>query len=602
MKKLFKRLFYLLDNNSKKKLFFAQILMVISAIFEMLGVFSVAPLIQLISDPNILNDNENLITKVYQYLNVDNYSNFLRIVSIVILFIFIINFAISTYTIYFISKFSLEIGNYLKLRLFKVFSLKPWIFHSQMETSEYVNKIITETNRIATSGILPILNTNAKFLIGIAISGFIFIYNPKISAICFLIFLFSYFLIFKVIKKKIDRNGFIISRTSAEMYNKILETFGGIKETLLHKKQKKFHDDLNLIAKKNVENNVSVQFFLNTPKNFLELIAFSIIILGIIYASSIENEVYLSDSLPVLAVYIFAGYKLLPVFQQIYYGVISIRSAGEAINSVYLDLVGIEDVKFCNEDTLATFNDLKLNEKIEFKNVNFFYLENSKPIIKNLSINIPANSFVSIVGPSGAGKSTLLDILLGLLKPHSGEILLDKKPINSILDNYQQNISYVGQNIFLQNLSIKSNICFGIDQNEINEKKLNNAIEASNLYELIKELPDGIETIVGERGVKISGGQRQRVAIARALYLDRRIIIFDEATSSLDGIIENNIINNLKLFAKNYGKTIIMVTHNINLTRNSDIIHLIDNGSLIESGSFEQLLNNKKFKDLLNEK
>ena len=153
----------------------------------------------------------------------------------------------------------------------------------------------------------------------------------------------------------------------------------------------------------------------------------------------------------------------------------------------------------------------------------------------------------------------------------------------------------------MQNDTIKSNICFGVDDSEIDKKKLFNAIEASYLSDLIKELPDGIDTIVGERGVKISGGQRQRVAIARALYLDRSIIILDEATSSLDGITQGGILEKLKLFAKDFNKTIIMVTHNINLTRDSNIIYLVNRGEIYKNGTFDQLLDDEIFVKLLNQ-
>ena len=245
--------------------------------------------------------------------------------------------------------------------------------------------------------------------------------------------------------------------------------------------------------------------------------------------------------------------------------------------------------------------DFTLKNKIELKNISFSYDDNSKPAIKNLSLVIPINSFVSIVGSSGAGKSTVLDIIIGLLIPKRGETLVDGHSFSSVLESYQQNISYVGQNIFLQNESIKNNICFGVNENEIDEKKLSNAIEAADLLDLINELPEGVNAKVGERGIKISGGQTQRIAIARALYLDRSIIILDEATSSLDGILENSILKRLKLFSEKYKKTIIMVTHNINLTRFSDIIYLMDQGSIAEFGNFNTLLKNDTFKKLLNE-
>ena len=600
MIKSIKKIFYMLDTNFRKKLFSVQILLLFSAFFEMLGVLSIAPLIHLISDVNVLNDSNQLVTKIFLFLNISNYVSFLKLISVTVLLIFIVNFIVGVYTIYVIEKFAQEAGNFLKLKLFKIFSCQPWIVHSQRETNTYLNKIITETGRISQGAILPLLQTNAKLLTGLAIIIFIFIYNPKITIICFLVFFISYFLIFKLVRRKIDKDGIRISLADANIYKKIFETFGGIKETILHKKQKKFHDEFYTELKKFSRAAVSVAFFKSSPKLFLELIAFSIIILSIIYTLSFTDAVNLKNSMPILAIYTFAGYKLLPIFQNVYFGMLSVRANKSAIDSIYLDLKDKQYINFENKNsTLQKVFNLKKDIKIE--KVDFAYLNSAKPAVKNVSINIPANSITSIVGPSGSGKSTILDILLGLLKPQKGEVFVDDQPLENILVTYQHNISYVGQNIFLQNDSIRANICFGLDSSEIDEKKLVHAIEASNLSELIKDLPSGVDTKVGERGIKISGGQQQRVAIARALYLDRSIIILDEATSSLDGISENYIMGKLKIFAENYKKTIIMVTHNINLTRKSNIVYLINNGSVIESGNFDTLLNNEIFKNLLNE-
>ena len=594
------KIFKILDRKQKKKLIVAQLLLLFAALFEMLGVISIAPLIQLISDNQILENKNVLVTKIYEYLNFLIYTEFLRFISISFLIIFLINFFVALYTIFFISKFAQDSGNYIKIRLFKNHSLEPWIYHSQRDTSSIVNKIHHEANRVSQSAILPLLNTNAKLLIGFAIIIFIFLYNPKVSTICFSVFLILYFLIFKLIKKKIDYDGFQLSNTSSDMYKKIIETFGGIKETILHKKQKKFHDEFYSKAKEYSNAAISVQFFQQSPKFFLELIAFSIIILSILFISLTSLDTNLKNSLPIMAVYTFAGYKLLPIFQAIYQGLLTIRSSGAAIENIYAEVSNKKDYLFPieKEDEKEQFN---LQKNIKLDDVSFSYLNSNKPAVKNVSLNIFKNSLTSIVGPSGAGKSTILDIILGLIEPQSGNILIDDIPLVEKKDLYQNNISYVGQSVFLQNDTIKSNICFGVDDSEIDKKKLFNAIEASYLSDLIKELPDGIDTIVGERGVKISGGQRQRVAIARALYLDRSIIILDEATSSLDGITQGGILEKLKLFAKDFNKTIIMVTHNINLTRDSNIIYLVNRGEIYKNGTFDQLLDDEIFVKLLNQ-
>ena len=601
MFKIIKRIFDLLDSNQKKKLLFAQLLLVFAAIFELLGVISIAPLIQLISDEKILSNESILVTKIYYFFNFSSYSNFIQIVSVIVLSIFVINFIVALYTIYFISKFAQEVGNYLKTKLFKNYSLEPWIFHSQRETSSIVNKIHHEANRVSQSGILPLLTINAKMLIGSAIIVFIFFYNPEVSTICFLVFFLSYYLIFKIIKKKIDNDGLQLSNTASEMYKKILETFGGIKETILHKKQKKFHDEFQNKARQYSKAAISIQFFQNSPKFLLELLAFSIIIVSILFISFTSLENNLKNSLPIMAVYTFAGYKLLPIFQAVYHGLLSIRSCGAAINNIHQEVVGKNDLTF-KDKKISENKNFELKDKIKLDNVSFSYLNSVKPAVKNISLVIPANNLISIVGPSGAGKSTILDIVLGLIEPQNGKILIDDMPIKKNIEPYQNNISYVGQNIFLQNDTVKANICFGIDENKIDKNKLLNAIEASYLEELIKDLPNGLDSVVGERGIKISGGQRQRVAIARALYLDRSIIILDEATSSLDGITQGGILEKLKLFAKNFNKTIIMVTHNINLTRDSNMIYLINKGSVYKKGTYSDLLKDEIFVKLLNQK
>ena len=205
MIKTIKKIFFLLNKDSKKKLLLSQILLVTSAVFEMLGLLSIFTLMQLISNIDIVNDSSQLIGKIYIYLNMSNYADFLIIVSITILFIFFISFLLSIYTLYFTVRFSEDIGNYLKSKIFKIYSLQPWVFHSQRETSSYVNKIDRETDRITNSAIYPILQVNGKIITSLAIIMSIFFYNPMITVVCFLFFFIFYIVMFKIIKKKNSR-------------------------------------------------------------------------------------------------------------------------------------------------------------------------------------------------------------------------------------------------------------------------------------------------------------------------------------------------------------------------------------------------------------
>ena len=204
------------------------------------------------------------------------------------------------------------------------------------------------------------------------------------------------------------------------------------------------------------------------------------------------------------------------------------------------------------------------------------------------------------MGPSGSGKSTLLDLILGLIFPQNGEIKLGKENLSKNNNkSWHQNIGYVGQNIFLFDDTIKNNICLHQDKDIIDEQRLNTALELSYVNKFLKNLPNGINSFVGEKGIKLSGGQRQRVAIARALYQDKGILILDEATASLDGIAEKYISDQLKQLSSN--RTIIMVTHNVKLCKSADCIYLLNDGLIKETGNFEKLKKNELFLELLNE-
>ena len=242
-----------------------------------------------------------------------------------------------------------------------------------------------------------------------------------------------------------------------------------------------------------------------------------------------------------------------------------------------------------------------MTNEISLKNVTYFYNDKTKIALNNLNINIKSNTITYFIGPSGSGKSTLLDLILGLLFPKEGEINVDGYNLNDQnTSDWHKNIGYVGQNIFLFDDTIRNNVIFGNNNNNIDQEKFNKAIEFSNVNDFLKDLPEGLNTLVGERGLKLSGGQRQRIAIARAFYQDKGILFFDEATVSLDGISENYINEKLKMLSKT--KTIIIVTHNIKLLKNADTIYLLVKGKIVKKGKYEDFENNQLFKDLLNDK
>tara|TARA_B100001115_G_C15734235_1_gene357832 strand:- start:122 stop:895 length:774 start_codon:yes stop_codon:yes gene_type:complete len=245
-------------------------------------------------------------------------------------------------------------------------------------------------------------------------------------------------------------------------------------------------------------------------------------------------------------------------------------------------------------------SDLKFNDLIEIKNLNFSYEEQGNKIIDNLNFKILKGKKIGFIGISGSGKSTILNLIIGLLKPDKGTIEIDGKSIENNLRNWQNLITYIPQEIYLIDDTIKKNIAFGVEEKEIDENKIDMALKYSESKEFVNNLPKKIDTIVGDKGTRLSGGQKQRIGIARALYNLKDIIVIDEGTSSLDVENEKNIIENIFLLGKN--KTLLMISHNHETLKSCDELILIENGTILDRGNFSDLNTKHNFINFFNDK
>jgi len=283
---------------------------------------------------------------------------------------------------------------------------------------------------------------------------------------------------------------------------------------------------------------------------------------------------------------------VIPSIILIYKSIIQINFTKEIVNSLNKDFkLKIKNTKKNNE------KNLEFNKSISFKNVSFKYNKRQKNILNNISLTIKKNEFVGIVGTSGSGKSTLINILTGLISADSGKILLDNRKIDISTNLWFEKIGYAPQQTILFDSSIKENIYFGKIHNKKNQKTLRDIIQKTQLKNFINSLPKKENTIVGELGSKLSEGQKQRIGIARALYHEAEVIIFDEATSSLDGITEKMIMEAINNFIGK--KTIVMIAHRLKTVQNCDQIFFIDKGKVVDQGTFNELIEtNEHFKKM----
>lgn len=322
--------------------------------------------------------------------------------------------------------------------------------------------------------------------------------------------------------------------------------------------------------------------FSMVPRLAVETV-FVISIMLLILSNQLWN--FSSELVPLLGLLTYAGFRLLPSFHWIVYYVNTIKFAGTAVDNIFSDWQELEQHE--TRTSKADKAQSVLTGNIEFCNISYRYENSEQDALGDINIHIKYGETIGVVGASGAGKSTFVDLLLGLIKPDSGCIKVDGKTLNADSEQWRKQIGYVPQTIYLLDDSIAKNIALGLNQEEISELKLKRAIDQAQLTDLISSLPEGVQTVVGERGIRLSGGQRQRIAIARALYNNPKILLLDEATASLDYQTEQAITESIK--ALHGQKTVILVAHRLRTVRSCDKILFFSAGSILETGDFGEL-------------
>jgi ABC-type multidrug transport system fused ATPase/permease subunit len=594
MFKIIKELFNLLTPSQRKRFYVLQILVAIMAVLEIFGVASMIPFMAVVGDMSQLQE-DTPIAQIYKSSGITSESQFVFILGVFVLLALSISTIISMFTVWKLSIFAHQIGTELADRLYTHYLKQGWLFHASGSSAQLTKKIATETTRVTANILVPLMHMNSKILLVFLLSLSIIIYNPKVAIIGISIFVATYLILFRIVRTRLASFGKATSDVTEQRFRLMNEGFGGIKDVLLLGRDAdfigRFNKTGNILAYSLGTTNAIIQI----PRYLVELIAFGSIILLILYLM-VSYEANLGIILPILSIYAVGAIKLLPAFQQIYGSIGVIKANLAAFDSIRDDL----NNSFRVEPKKQIIEKKYLNPKqqISLENIAFTYPNKEEPTLNQLSMTIPANSVIGVVGPSGAGKSTLIDIFLGLIEPQEGQLIVDHTIINGQnLRSWQNSIGFVAQSIFLSEGTIAENIAFGISHDQIDLEQVQKVIKLAYLDEFIQTLNDGVDTRVGERGVQLSGGQRQRIGIARALYHKAEVIVFDEATSSLDGVAEKMIMDAIHDFSGQ--KTIILIAHRLKTVQKCDKIFFINNGKVDDQGTYQELLeNNEHFKNM----
>lgn len=584
-----KELYSLLTAEQRRKLLRLQILVVLMSFAEIAGVVSIGPFMALVGDMGQLQ-GDGIMGEVYRASGFSEPRAFLFWLGIGVMVVLTCAALVSMFTIWRLSMYGARVGAQLSSRLYKHYMHQSWLFHAGGSSSQLTNQIAQQAQRITTSIINPLMRMNAKLVMALFMVIAIFLYNPVVALAGLVIFSVAYMLLYRTVRRRLIRNGRRITETQRLRFKLMSEGFGGIKDALLLGRQRVFTDRFDDASERLAEAQGTTAAMGQAPRYAMELIAFGSVIFLVLYLLRVHQG-NLGTILPVLSVYALAGFKLLPAFQQIYTSLSQIRGNLAAFDALRDDLYASSQAQYPVQlsETERADQHLTPRRAIQLDNVVFAYPGKQEPALKGLSLDIPVNKVIGLVGASGSGKSTAIDLLLGLIDPQQGRLLIDGQSLTD--ENrraWQNGLGFVPQAIFLADSSIRENIAFGLPSEAIDDTKVQRAASMAHLDELLGELPDGLATRVGERGVQLSGGQRQRIGIARALYHDAEVLVLDEATSALDGITEKLIMDAIHDFSGK--KTIIMIAHRLATVKQCDCIYLLMNGRVIDQGSYDELV------------
>ncbi|WP_302807999.1 ABC transporter ATP-binding protein [Phascolarctobacterium faecium] len=549
--------------------------MILGAILEAIGIGAILPLISIMGNPDFLTVYPK-VTKYAGIFGIMTHIQFIITATFLLLILYIIKNIYLAWQNKIQIDFAVQNQIYYSEELLTEYLQKPYLYHLNHNTATLLRNV-NSGGVIVFSLIMVSMFTLLTEIITAVTIWLMLVMIDAFTAIIVAGFIGSllYFII-KGFRKKITEQGKIQNEYSALYIKCINQSLGAIKETKVSCKEEFFLDAFRKAYFEYGKANGKFLFMNQLPRMLIETIIVCGLLLLIITKLMLGNQP--EEIVPLLGVLALAAFRLMPSANRIVNLSNGIRFQMPLFNELYEDLLIIKNKGAKETETCLQ----KPESRMDFENVvsveelSFAYPEIEKQVLNNISFSIPKGKFVGIVGPSGAGKTTFVDILLGLLAPSKGKISVDGKNIYDDIRTWQANLAYVPQSIYLIDGTIRENIALGVDEKEINDALINKVLQMAELYDFVQELPAGIDTTVGERGVKLSGGQRQRIGIARALYYQPQVLVLDEATSALDNETEKSITDTiLKLKGQ---ITIIAVAHRLTTLAQCDFKVKFENG------------------------
>lgn len=585
------RISKILSKKNKSRVLFLVLMMFVSGIAEILTLSSVYPFLAAIINPNILFDDP-IFGRFLEYFNLTSASNFMAIMSVIFCSAVVLSSSIRVTITWLNYKWSYELAADLVIENFKSSLYDDYSTHVARNSSEMISAISHKTSNLVGALILPSLTLIQLSILTTSILSGLIILLPTYYLLIIIILGVCYLSLALLVRRKLVKTSEVISLNQIKTIRVLQESLDGIKEIILGNYYEKFIAEFSAAERPYRKGYGTNAFLIIFPRFLIEAIGILVIVsLAYISFSSADAP---ASTLPTIGILVLAIQRLLPYLQQIYQAYGSIKGSAQ-LNTEAIDMLvkDHDDKKALKEEV----PDIKFQKCIELNQVNFTHTSEDEMTLKNISLKIKKGESIGIIGSTGSGKSTLVDFIMGLLPFKEGEILIDGISVNKdSLFSWYKKILHVPQTIFLADTSIRNNIAFGKKEEQISDSKIKDSLKSAYLEDYINNLPEGIETRVGERGLQLSGGQRQRIGIARSLYKGGEVLVLDEATNSLDMETEKNIIKTINSLDKEM--TLIIIAHNLSTIEGCDKLIILEEGEIIEEGSYEEIIKTSGFKKI----
>lgn len=569
-------LWSLLDTRQRIITWLLLAMMVITMVLELCGLGLVMPALSVMANQS--GTTSPILASIVERLGNPSKQTLLLLGLGLLLVVYTVKTIVLFAYTYCQARFIASLQSSLSGRLFAIYMSQPWSFHLERNSSALVRNVY----EIQTIGnlLLAVMGVVAECIILVGVVGFLIWAEPVGTLVIAAVIGGSTVLFLKATARRTQRWGEVRYAHFGQLQRHLQQGLGGVKEARIRNAEKHFIDRFNLHSRI-VSRMAALQAAAQTvPRMWLELVAIAAVCLlsaTLVFVGRSPDTI-----VPSLALFAAAAFRILPAANRLSVGLQAIRFSKKPID------VLAREFTFRGEPAATPVTPIAFRDEVVIQDVTFSFPAAPAPALDKVTLRFRHGQSVGVIGGSGAGKSTMVDILLGLLEPRSGNVTVDGVDIRDNLRGWQRLVGYVPQTIYLCDDSLRENIAFGIPPDQIDEKAIRRALVAARLDEFVDGLPAGVDTVVGERGVRLSGGQRQRIGIARALYHDPEVLVLDEATSALDTDTESEVMAAVN--ALHGAKTIIIVAHRLSTVEDCDMLYRLERGKVVRSGSFAEVV------------